>query len=133
LQALLDNLVEGVCMFDADRRLPRGTGLAAPAGLAGDAGRAAPSRRPGALCSTTLGMDGADVLAWRTEDEVAVRNRLCQVGERIWEVRTTATALGGMVVGLLDVTEPTTARQMLQNTAETLERRVAERTTELPR
>ena len=36
-----------------------------------------------------------------------------------------------MVVGFLDVTEPTTARQILQNTAETLERRVAERTTEL--
>jgi signal transduction histidine kinase len=76
-------------------------------------------------------MDGADVLAWRTEAEGTVRNRLCQVGERIWEVRTTATALGGMVVGFLDVTEPTTARQMLQDTAETLERRVAERTTEL--
>lgn len=133
LQALLDNLVEGVCMFDAERKLTAWNGaLQRLLGIAGDAGRELHHHDDLVrLCSTTLGMDGAEVLAWRTEDEVAVRNRLCQVGDRIWEVRTTATALGGMVVGLLDVTEPTTARQLLQNTAETLERRVTERTTEL--
>lgn len=133
LQALLDNLVEGVCMFDADRRLTAWNGaLQRLLGLAGDASTALGQHADLVrFCTQNLAMDGADVLAWRTEAEGTVRNRLTQVGERIWEVRTTATALGGMVVGFLDVTEPTTARQMLQDTAETLERRVAERTTEL--
>lgn len=133
LQALLDNLVEGVCMFDADRRLTAWNGaLQRLLGLAGDASTALGQHADLVrFCTQNLAMDGADVLAWRTEAEGTVRNRLTQVGDRIWEVRTTATALGGMVVGFLDVTEPTTARQMLQDTAETLERRVAERTTEL--
>ncbi|MCW1987628.1 UNVERIFIED_ORG: signal transduction histidine kinase [Sphingomonas sp. R1F5B] len=133
LQALLDNLVEGVCMFDAGRRLTAWNGaLQRLLGLAGDASAAIGNHEDlMRFCAQTLAMDGADALAWRTEAEGTVRNRLATVGDRIWEVRTTATALGGMVVGFLDVTEPTTARQILQNTAETLERRVAERTTEL--
>ncbi|WP_333836940.1 hybrid sensor histidine kinase/response regulator [Novosphingobium sp.] len=133
LQALLDNLVEGVCMFDADRRLTAWNGaLQRLLGLSGDASGALSQHADLVrFCRESLAMDGAEVLDWRTEGEAPVRNRLCQVGERIWDVRTTVTALGGMVVGFLDVTEPATARQILQDTAETLERRVAERTTEL--
>lgn len=133
LQALLDNLVEGVCMFDAGRRLTAWNGaLQRLLGLSGDASAALNHHDDLVrFCRDTLAMDGVEVLDWRSAGQDMVRNRLCQVGDRIWDVRTTNTALGGMVVGFLDVTEPTTARQILQDTAETLERRVAERTTEL--
>ena len=86
LQALLDNLVEGVCMFDAGRRLTAWNGaLQRLLGLAGDASPAIGNHEDLVrFCSQTLAMDGADALAWRTEAEGTVRNRLATVGDRIW-------------------------------------------------
>jgi len=133
LQALLDNLVEGVCMFDAERRLTAWNGaLQRLLGLRDEAGIVLAQHDDLVrFCAATLAMEGGEVLAWRAQADGTVRSQLCQVGDRLWEVRTTMTALGGMVVGFVDVTEPAKARQFLQDTAEMLECRVGERTAEL--
>lgn len=133
LQSILDNLSEGVCMFDADKKLTAWNGsLQRLLGVTGDAKPHIATH--GDLlhyCRNTLGMEPLDVLGWRDEDTAEPHIRLCSVGDSKWEVRTTTQAKGGMVLVFIDVTEALHAREVLQSTADVLERLVAERTSEL--
>ncbi|CAN5282472.1 PAS-domain containing protein [soil metagenome] len=134
LQATLDNLSEGVCVFDGTGQLAAwndalrrlltlpehfASALASHADLLG-------------WCRDTLGLDDGGCLDWRGGhlDNQAVA-RLCSAGERHFEIRSKNMAGGGQVFGFTDVTDMLRAQASLQETAETLERRVSERTGEL--
>lgn len=133
LQAILDNLSEGVCMFDRDGRLTAWNGaLQRLLGL--------PEHIGGALmthgdlvhwCRDRVGMADGRALDWREGEETDKVRRLCAVGDRNFEIRSTAIARGGMVISFEDVTDRMKVQMSLQETADMLERRVAERTGEL--
>lgn len=134
LQATLDNLSEGVCLFDAQGRLSAwnealqrlltlpenwSRGLATHQALI-------------AWCRDTLGMEDEGCLDWRGDSLRGERvQRLIRSGRRSFEVRSNAMKQGGQVIGFTDVTDMLRAQGALRETAETLERRVAERTGEL--
>jgi signal transduction histidine kinase len=134
LQATLDNLSEGVCVFDgagnlaawndALRRL-----LNLPENFASAFATHAQLLN---WCRDTLHIDDGGCLDWRggRGDEAAVA-RLCSSADRHFEIRSNAMAGGGQVLGFTDVTDMLRAQAGLQETAETLERRVSERTGEL--
>lgn len=130
LQATLDNLSEGVCLFDAEGRVAAWNEalqglLELPEGWALDMGSHA------ALigwCRDRLGMADRGCLEWGGERH---RRELVHAGTRSFEVRSNAMERGGQVIGFTDVTEMLRAQAALRETAETLERRVAERTSEL--
>jgi signal transduction histidine kinase len=138
LQATLDNLSEGVCVFDragqlaawndALRRL-----LSLPDHFASALGTHAELLR---WCRETLALDDGGCLDWRgdsadNEADNQTVARLCAAGERHFEIRAKNMAGGGQVFGFTDVTDMLRAQASLQETAETLERRVSERTGEL--
>ncbi|AMK20262.1 multidrug resistance protein VceB (plasmid) [Sphingobium sp. MI1205] len=79
-------------------------------------------------CRGTLGMDDRGCL-----DRGGARHRseLVHAGARSFEIRSNAMERGGQVIGFTDVTDMLRAQAALRETAETLERRVAERTSEL--
>lgn len=133
LQSLLDNLSEGVCMFDADKKLTAWNGsLQRLLGVTGDATpHIATHDDLIRYCRDMLGMKPMNVLDWREEDTAQPHISQCSVRDSKWEVRTTTLAKGGMVVVFIDVTEALHAREVLQSTADVLERLVAERTSEL--
>ncbi|MCP1469739.1 signal transduction histidine kinase/CheY-like chemotaxis protein/cellobiose-specific phosphotransferase system component IIA [Sphingobium sp. OAS761] len=134
LQSTLDNLSEGVCLFDAQGRLAAwnealqrlltlpedwSMGLATHQALIG-------------WCRETLGMEDDGCLDWRGESLCGERvHRLVRCGARSFEVRSNAMEQGGQVIGFTDVTDMLRAQSALRETAESLERRVAERTGEL--
>lgn len=130
LQATLDNLSEGVCLFDAEGRVAAWNEalqrlLELPEDWAQDRGS------HGALvgwCRERLGMVDEGCLDWGGE---RARSQLVQAGERRFEVRSNAMERGGQVIGFTDVTDMLRAQAALRETAETLERRVVERTSEL--
>lgn len=133
LQSILDNLAEGVCMFDADKKLTAWNGsLQRLLGVSGEAtAHIATHDDLVNYCGNTLEMKPLEALVWRNEETAHPHKKLCSVGQSKWEVRTTTLARGGMVVVFIDVTEALHARQVLQSTADNMERRVAERTSEL--
>ena len=130
LQATLDNLSEGVCLFDAEGRLAAWNEalqrlLELPEDWAQERGTHA------ALvdwCRGRLGMDDRGCL-----DRGGARHRseLVHAGGRSFEIRSNAMERGGQVIGFTEVTDMLRAQAALRETAETLERRVAERTSEL--
>ncbi|CAN5213687.1 hypothetical protein BH10PSE13_BH10PSE13_24040 [soil metagenome] len=134
LQSTLDTLSEGVCMFDSNGRLSAWNGaMGRLLGLADD-----PSRRMGThaglldWCRTTMGMDDHGCLDWRQDDAHAGPvSQLCPAGDRRFEIRSTRTGQGGQVFSFTEVTDMLKAQAALQETAETLEGRVSERTAEL--
>ncbi|MDF0544410.1 PAS-domain containing protein [Sphingobium sp. H39-3-25] len=134
LQATLDNLSEGVCVFDGAGQLAAWNDalrrlLALPENFASAFASHAELLR---WCRERLGLDDGGCLDWRGGD---VGNppvaRLCATGERHFEIRSNSMAGGGQVFGFTDVTDMLHAQAGLQETAETLERRVSERTGEL--
>ncbi|MFX4085763.1 NahK/ErcS family hybrid sensor histidine kinase/response regulator [Sphingobium yanoikuyae] len=134
LQSTLDNLSEGVCVFDGSGQLAAWNDalrrlLALPENFAGALGSHAELQR---WCRETLAMDDQGCLDWRGggADQQAMVC-LCTAGERHFELRSNAMADGGQVFGFTDVTDMLRAQASLQETAETLERRVSERTGEL--
>ncbi|MBS0474498.1 MAG: PAS-domain containing protein, partial [Proteobacteria bacterium] len=132
LQATLDTLSEGVCLYDSQRRLlAHNGGLEDLLGLGGDTGQVI-GHHDGlaAHCRNVLGLDDADAVAWR-EDGDARSQSECLLGGRRFVIRSTPIAPDGMAFSFDDVTDRIAYQESLRETAETLERRVAERTVEL--
>ena len=133
LQATLDTLSEGVCLFDPQRRLQAwNEGMLTILGLGTDApgngldNHAALSE----WCILNLGLDRPDALDWREGGAAQVATQ-CMIAERHFTVRSVPLKNGGMVFTFDDVTDRVRFQRSLTETAETLERRVAERTAEL--
>ncbi|WP_242128591.1 NahK/ErcS family hybrid sensor histidine kinase/response regulator [Sphingobium sp. Sx8-8] len=128
LQATLDTLSEGVCLFDAEGRVAAWNEalqrlLELPEDWAQEWGS------HGALagwCRDRLGMADGGCLDWGAD-----RSELVGAGERRFEIRSNAMERGGQVIGFTDVTDMLRAQAALRETAQTLERRVTERTAEL--
>jgi signal transduction histidine kinase len=137
LQGTLDAMPQGVCVFDRDRTLLAWNDplLALLALSPNDAGTRIADH--GALmdwCKTALPRaDTLDTIGWVDEaDGEVVAVRKLSDG-RSMETRRRGMPGGGMVMTFDDVTERLRAADALRVTAEILERRVAERTTELER
>jgi signal transduction histidine kinase len=134
LQATLDNLSEGVCVFDGNGNLAAWNDalrrlLNLPENFASAFATHAQLLH---WCRDTLRLEDDGCLAWRNESEASgAVARLCSAGDRHYEIRSNAMAGGGQVFGFTDVTDMQRAQSSLQETAETLERRVSERTGEL--
>ncbi|MDO7835660.1 NahK/ErcS family hybrid sensor histidine kinase/response regulator [Sphingobium sp. HBC34] len=133
LQSTLDNLSEGVCLFDPQGRVAAWNGaLQHLLGLPDDwAQEGATHAALIAYCRDRLGMADRGCLDWRGDQPGAPRHALVAAGDRHLELRSTTLERGGQVIGFTDVTDMLRAQASLQETAETLERRVAERTAEL--
>lgn len=128
LQATLDNLSEGVCLFDAEGRVAAWNEalqrlLELPEDWAQIWGTHAALA---GWCRDRRGMADGGCLDWGVD-----RRALVQAGDRRLEIRSNAMERGGQVIGFTDVTDMLRAQAALRETAETLERRVAERTSEL--
>ena len=130
LQATLDNLSEGVCLFDAEGRLAAwNEALQRLLELPEDWAQERDSHA--ALldwCRGTLGMDDKGCL---DRGGARYRSELVHAGGRSFEIRSNAMERGGQVIGFTDVTDMLRAQAARRETAETLERRVEERTSEL--
>ncbi|TYC87447.1 PAS-domain containing protein [Novosphingobium sp. BW1] len=139
LQATLDTLSEGVCLFDATGHLQAwNEGVLAMLGFEGEAGEGAPEIENHEMlrtwCLERQGLDRAEALDWREEGEARSLGQLemmCMMGERHVVIRSVPLKNGGMVFTFDDVTDHVRFQRSLTETAETLERRVEERTAEL--
>ena len=137
LQATLDTLSEGVCLFDASGRLQAwNEGVLRILGLADNSGSFSIDHHEALArwCIEERGLDRAEALEWRGEDEARAAGQLateCMMAERHLVVRSVPLKNGGMVFTFDDVTDHVRFQRSLTETAETLERRVAERTAEL--
>ena len=133
LQSTLDNLSEGVCLFDPQGRIAAwNEALQHLLGLPDDWVQDGASHV--ALlswCRDHLGMADQGCLDWRGDIPGEPAHALVAAGDRHFELRSTALDRGGQVIGFTDVTDMLRAQAGLQETAETLERRVTERTAEL--
>ncbi|WP_420143808.1 NahK/ErcS family hybrid sensor histidine kinase/response regulator [Sphingobium sp.] len=133
LQSTLDNLSEGVCLFDAQGRIAAwNDALQHLLGLPDDwiqdgADHAALLH----WCRDRMAMDDRGCLDWRGDRPGDPVQALVAAGHRHFELRSTTLDRGGQVIGFTEVTDMLRAQATLQETAETLERRVADRTTEL--
>jgi signal transduction histidine kinase len=134
LQATLDNLSEGVCVFDRAGHLSAWNDALQRILHLPDGWTQNIADHQGLVdwCRTRLGMRDKGCLDWRGDSAGAGRiERLCPAGDRKFEVRSTAMERGGQVIGFTDVTDVQRAQASLRETADTLERRVSERTAEL--
>lgn len=134
LQATLDNLSEGVCLFDAEGRVAAWNEALRPLlGLADDWVQDGGTHATLiGWCRDGMGMVDQGCLDWRGHGLTSdTRHALVHAGDRSFELRSTALERGGQVIGFTNVTDMLRAQASLQETAETLERRVAERTAEL--
>jgi signal transduction histidine kinase/CheY-like chemotaxis protein len=139
LQATLDTLSEGVCLFDAQRRLQAwNEGVLTVLGLGEESRVDTPIETHQGLarwCVDERGLDRPEALDWRESGGPRVATN-CVMGaadgeERHFTVRSVPLKNGGMVFTFDDVTDHVQFERSLTETAETLERRVAERTAEL--
>jgi signal transduction histidine kinase len=134
LQSTLDTLSEGVCMFDSGGKLSAWNGaLWRVLGLPGDPGQSL-ATHGGLLqwCRAEMAMEDHGCLDWRGEDaQPGPVAELCRAADRHFEIRSIRTGQGGQVFSFTDVTDMLKAQAALQDTAETLEGRVSERTAEL--
>lgn len=134
LQATLDNLSEGVCVFDTEGRISAWNDalerlLSLPEGWSQSITHHTDLTE---WCRTRLGIIDGGCLDWRDGKQPMTRlERRCAAGSRWFDVRSTAMERGGQVIAFSDVTEMLSAQAALRSTAETLERRVLERTSEL--
>jgi two-component system, sensor histidine kinase len=134
LQATLDNIRLGVCVYDAGRRLIGWNGpLLETIGLPAD-GIALIDTHDGMIetCGRANGPMGANApLAWLargSNDSVTQRRH---ASGRVLEIRRSLLPDGGMVMSFEDITDRLNAANALRETAENLERRVQERTREM--
>lgn len=135
LQATLDTLSEGVCLFDAQRRIQAwNEGLLRVLGLSGSSAELLRHVDSHAAliewCTWKLGLECPDALAWR-EGTTAQLSADCLMAARNFVIRSVPLNNGGMVFTFDDVTDHVRLQRSLTETAELLERRVQERTAEL--
>lgn len=134
LQATLDTIRLGVCVYDAERRLIGWNGsLLETIGLPAD-GIGLIATHDGMIvsCSHLNGpMADDDPLAWATASSCDIVSQRRHASGRVLEIRRSPLPDGGMVMSFEDVTARLKAEVALRETAETLERRVAERTAEM--
>ncbi|RVT93027.1 NahK/ErcS family hybrid sensor histidine kinase/response regulator [Sphingomonas crocodyli] len=126
LQATLDNIAHGVCVYDGTRRLvawndPLMSLLGLPSDVMGAIGDHA----------ALVARYGEPIVGWLGEGSAEAVVRRLQVGDRVLEVRRSAMPGGGMVLSFSDVSEALRAAEALRETNETLERRVDERTADI--
>lgn len=134
LQATLDTIPQGVCVYDADRRLVAWNDpLPAVIGLPADA-IALVTTHAGLVTACTMlngAMEPDDPLGWLEAGEGEQVSRRVHGDGKVVEVRRAPMPGGGMVMSFGDITESLRAADTLKETNETLERRVAERTADI--
>jgi signal transduction histidine kinase len=132
LQATLDTLSEGVCLFDAQRQLQAwNEGVLAVLALTNeDSPRIDTHEALSRWCVEQRGLDRPEALDWREGGGARVATH-CEMEGRHFTVRSVPLKNGGMVFTFDDVTDHVQFERSLTETAETLERRVEERTAEL--
>ncbi|QQV77537.1 PAS-domain containing protein [Sphingomonas aliaeris] len=134
LQATLDTIPQGVCVYDAERRLVAWNDpLLAVIGLPAD-GISYITTHDGLVraCTDLNGpMEENRPLDWLGEDAPETVSRRHHAGGKVVEVRRAPMPGGGMVMSFGDITESIRAARSLKETNETLERRVEERTADI--
>jgi signal transduction histidine kinase len=132
LQATLDTLSEGVCLFDAQHQLQAwNEGVLAVLALTDeDSPRIDTHEALSRWCVERRRLDRPEALDWREGGGARVATH-CEMEGRHFTVRSVPLKNGGMVFTFDDVTDHVQFERSLTETAETLERRVAERTAEL--
>jgi len=134
LQATLDNIRLGVCVYDAERRLIAWNGpLLATIGLPDD-GIPLVVTHDGlvAACERLNGPMQVDrPLDWLPAGSPDVVAQRRHAGGRTIEIRRSSMPDGGMVMSFEDITERLRAAEILREANESLERRVVERTADI--
>jgi len=134
LQATLDNIRLGVCVYDADRKLIAWNGpLLATIGLPAD-GMPLVMTHDGlvATCERINGPMQADrPLDWLPPGSADMVTQRRHTDGRTVEVRRSSMSGGGMVMSFEDITERLRAAEVLREANESLERRVLQRTADI--
>lgn len=132
LQASLDTLSEGACMFDSERRLIAwNETLRGMLGISDNLHEALGTHdRMIEWCVTHRGLDRPSGIEWRNDSGPRISTDCTMMG-RHFVIRSVALSGGGMTYAFDDVTDRIRFQRSLTEQAETLERRVAERTAEL--
>lgn len=134
LQSTLDNLSEGVCVFDDSGHLTAwNDSLGHLLGLSDDFARVIVTHDDLLRwCRDQMGMDDAGCLEWRGDQPPGSRiAHQCRTDTRAFELRATTMGRGGQVFSFTDVTDMLHAQANLRETAEILEQGVSERTAQL--
>lgn len=134
LQATLDTIAQGVCVYDADRRLVAWNDpLLAVIGLPTD-GIKIVSTHDGLVagCAELNGpMETDEPLAWLDGGKTEAISRRYHNNGKVVEVHRALMPDGGMVMSFDDITDRLHAADTLREANETLERRVEERTADI--
>ena len=132
LQASLDTLSEGACLFDSKRHLvawnePLIRLLGIQEELESVIGTHAKLAH---WCVSQRGLDRPQAVEWRRGDGPRISTE-CVLDGRNFIIRSVSLPAGGMAYAFDDVTDRIRFQRALTETAETLERRVEQRTAEL--
>lgn len=132
LQASLDTLSEGACVYDRERRLIAwNEPLMRMLGITDNLHEALGTHeRMTRWCTGQRGLDNTAAIEWRSTKGPRISTD-CAMQERNFVIRSVALSGGGMTYAFDDVTDRLRAQRSLTEQAETLEKRVAERTAEL--
>ncbi|MFW2852662.1 NahK/ErcS family hybrid sensor histidine kinase/response regulator [Sphingomonas sp. TX0543] len=134
LQATLDTIVQGVCVYDAARRLIAWNDpLLAVVGLPQDGIRLIMTHAGLVAACTALNgpMERDEPLGWLEPGAPEMVRRRHYADGKVVEVRRSPMAGGGMVMSFDDITAQIRAARVLEEANETLERRVRERTADI--
>ncbi len=132
LQASLDTLSEGACLFDNERRLIAwNEPLVRMLGITNNLHEAIGTHeRLHEWCMLRRGLDLPHAIEWRSGKGPRISTD-CAMGQRQFVIRSVALSGGGMAYAFDDVTDRIRFQRSLTEQAETLEKRVEERTAEL--
>ena len=132
LQASLDTLSEGACLFDSQRRLVAwNEPLLNMLGIARSIDEAIGTHaKLHDWCVQQRRLDLSHAIEWREGQGPRISTD-CTMGGRNFVIRSVSLSAGGMAYAFDDVTDRIRFQRSLTEQAETLERRVAERTAEL--
>lgn len=132
LQATLDTLSEGACLFDKDLKLQAwNDGLAQMLKLDKAVDAVIENHADfAAHCLDNCELDRPQAVEWREGRGPRISTE-CTMGGRNYVVRSVTLVTGGMAFAFDDVTDRLRYQQSLRETAETLEKAVKQRTAEL--